>query len=223
MRVSVLLTVLLAGVSPLLADGVTLLSPKLIDHGKMRMGIVLEDTIRFVNSGTERLVIENVSATCGCTTAQNARRIVMPGDTAAIPYFFNTRGFKGVVRKQITVHLKGMASLVYTFQLQVVEEIIVEPRYYYLPGIEADPDTAYVRTVQLGNYSGGDVSILRIQTNSDQLRVYPARAVIPKGKTRTFKIRFIPSTGKDSHYTVLFHTDYAPLGEIKVPFYVTYR
>ena len=223
MQIPAALLSVLATLSAAFADDITPISPKLIDHGKMRMGIVLEDTIRFLNSGAEQLVIENVTATCGCTAAQSARRIVAPGDTAAIPYFFNTRGFKGVVRKQITVHLKGMAPLVYTFQLQVVEEIVVEPRYYYLPGIEADPDTAYVRTVQLGNYSEGDVRILRIQTNSEQLRVYPARAVIPRGKTRTFKIRFIPSPGKDSHYTILFHTDYEPLGEIKVPFYVTYR
>ncbi|MBN2415163.1 DUF1573 domain-containing protein [bacterium] len=223
MRFTILLVMLAITGPSLFADDAVSLTPALIDHGKVRMGVVVEDTIRIFNPGPAALVIGKVTATCGCTATGAGSRTVAPGDTAVIPYFFNTRGFKGVVRKQITVHIGGQDPLVYTFQLQVVEEITVEPRYHYLPGIEAHPDTSYMRTVTLGNFSDRPISITSVQTNSDQVKVYPARADIPRGESRLFKIRYIPAVRKDSHYTILFHTDYDPLPEIKVPFYVTYK
>ncbi len=199
------------------------ISPRLIDHGNIRMGTVLEDTLLFKNTGPETVFIEQVTSTCGCTAASPSRRIIAPGDTAAIPYFFETRGYSGLVRKDITVVLRDRPQLLFTFQVNVFEELDISPHYFYLPLLDFSPDTVIVRTFKVLNFSKKIISVKNIQLFTDELKVYPSEAALKPGREYTFKIHYRPAVKVSRHWTILLHTDYQPLPELKIFYYVTFR
>src|SRR5215203_4384371 len=52
-----------------------------ISLGKITEGQVVEVTWRFKNTGNKPLVIQNVTASCGCTIAEKPEQPVAPGET----------------------------------------------------------------------------------------------------------------------------------------------
>jgi hypothetical protein len=57
----------------------------------------------FVNTGAADLIIQNVTASCGCTAPQWTREPVPPGDKGFVAATFNPAGRPGSFRKYITV------------------------------------------------------------------------------------------------------------------------
>ncbi len=72
------------------------------DLGKLKKDQSVEVTFRFKNSGDKNLVIENVSASCGCTIPEKPERPFAPGEEGIIKAKFNGSG-QGTITKQITV------------------------------------------------------------------------------------------------------------------------
>jgi hypothetical protein len=75
-----------------------------ISLGKITEGQVIEVSWRFKNTGTQPLVIQNVTASCGCTIAEKPEQPVAPGGTDVIKAKFNSEGQHiGHVEKTVTV------------------------------------------------------------------------------------------------------------------------
>ncbi|OFY71104.1 MAG: hypothetical protein A3G23_14945 [Bacteroidetes bacterium RIFCSPLOWO2_12_FULL_37_12] len=62
-----------------------------------------EYTFKFVNTGTEPVVISNVKASCGCTTPSWSKEPVLPGKSGSITASYNSMGRPGKFTKNITV------------------------------------------------------------------------------------------------------------------------
>ncbi|MBQ4279695.1 MAG: DUF1573 domain-containing protein [Rikenellaceae bacterium] len=60
-------------------------------------------TFEFTNVGATPLVIENVSASCGCTTPEYTREPVLPGRKGRIRVTFDPEGRPGVFNKEVYV------------------------------------------------------------------------------------------------------------------------
>ena len=73
------------------------------NFGSIQEGTVVEHTYRFVNSGKAPLIISNVSAQCGCTVADFAKKPVAVGDSASITVKFNSKDRTGLQNKEITI------------------------------------------------------------------------------------------------------------------------
>jgi hypothetical protein len=74
------------------------------DFGDIYQGDRVEHTFKFVNTGTDPLVITNVEVTCGCTVPKGwPRDPVMPGGRGEIQVAFNSAGKYGRQNKVITV------------------------------------------------------------------------------------------------------------------------
>ena len=56
----------------------------------------------FTNEGNEPLILQNVKASCGCTTPSYTQKPVMPGQTGTIKVHYNTNNV-GAFSKTITV------------------------------------------------------------------------------------------------------------------------
>jgi hypothetical protein len=56
----------------------------------------------FVNEGNEPLILQNVKASCGCTTPSYTQKPVMPGQTGTIKVHYNTNNVGGF-SKTVTV------------------------------------------------------------------------------------------------------------------------
>ena len=74
------------------------------DFGKVPQGDVLEHLFKFTNSGNDKLVIQSVQPSCGCTGATiGDKKEFLPGETGEIKVTFNTQGREGVNSKTINV------------------------------------------------------------------------------------------------------------------------
>jgi hypothetical protein len=73
-----------------------------LDLGKQMEGKAVELSFRFKNTGTKNLVIQDVSAQCGCTIPEKPEKPFAPGETGTIKAMFNGSGH-GEIRKEVYV------------------------------------------------------------------------------------------------------------------------
>ena len=78
------------------------LDPSPLNLGKLKKDQSVEVTFHFKNSGTKNLVIEDVTAPCGCTIPEKPAQAFAPGEEGIIKAKFNGSG-SGVISKQVTV------------------------------------------------------------------------------------------------------------------------
>lgn len=70
--------------------------------GKLTAGKEVEIIWNFKNAGNKPLIIENVSASCGCTVPEKPEKPLAPGETGFIKAKFNGSG-SGIIVKQVHV------------------------------------------------------------------------------------------------------------------------
>ena len=74
------------------------------DFGDIIQGDKVHHTFRFVNTGTDPLIITNVEVTCGCTVPKGwPRDPIMPGSKGELEVLFNSSGKFGKQNKVVTV------------------------------------------------------------------------------------------------------------------------
>lgn len=76
------------------------------DFGKIPQGKPVYHTFEIVNKGDKPLKLDNVQASCGCTTPEWSRDEIAPGATAAIKVGYNAAA-EGVFDKFITITYNG--------------------------------------------------------------------------------------------------------------------
>ncbi|NEM96273.1 DUF1573 domain-containing protein [Pontibacter burrus] len=73
------------------------------DFGTVKQGEVINHTFTFTNTGKEPLIIENASASCGCTVPEWTRTPIAPGKTGEIKVEFNSTGKFGQQAPMVTI------------------------------------------------------------------------------------------------------------------------
>jgi uncharacterized protein DUF1573 len=74
------------------------------DFGDVQQGPVLEYNFEFTNMGEDKLIVKNVSTSCGCTSAIiGDKKEYMPGELGKVKVSFNTQGRTGKFEKTINV------------------------------------------------------------------------------------------------------------------------
>ena len=117
---------LILGLILIFSITVSVAQPQIVfDNKNHDFGTFEEETgpvthdFRFVNSGNEPLVLQNVRSTCGCTVPKYTREPIAPGDSGSIKVTYNPKGRPGKFSKPIyittnasgdreTLHIKGV-------------------------------------------------------------------------------------------------------------------
>ena len=73
------------------------------DFGTLAEGDTVEHSFAFTNTGEFPLIINNITASCGCTTPEWPREPVAPGEKSSVKVRFNSRGKSGEQNKTITI------------------------------------------------------------------------------------------------------------------------
>ncbi len=76
---------------------------KIHDFGTLIDGEVVTYKFKFKNTGTTDLIINNASASCGCTIPSYPKEPLKPGGESAIDVQFNSSGKVGKFDKSITI------------------------------------------------------------------------------------------------------------------------
>jgi hypothetical protein len=72
------------------------------NFGKIQQGRPATHNFEIVNIGKEPLMLENVQASCGCTTPEWSKEPIQPGATSIIKVGYNAAG-EGTFTKTITI------------------------------------------------------------------------------------------------------------------------
>ena len=88
---------------------------------KVKEGEIVEVTFRFKNTGSKPLVVDNVSASCGCTVPEKPEEPVMPGKEGLIKAKFDSHGRIGPNTKTLTVVANTNSEKMLNFSVEVVK------------------------------------------------------------------------------------------------------
>jgi hypothetical protein len=91
------------------------------DLGNVKEGPEVDISFKFKNTGNKSLIIENVTASCGCTVVEKPQQPFQPGETGSIKAKFTTDGHVGTNNKSIYViaNTKGSTSQELRFRIIV--------------------------------------------------------------------------------------------------------
>lgn len=81
------------------------------DFGTAREGDVVSHVYQFKNTGNAPLIIENASASCGCTVPEYPRNPIAPGESGKIAVKFDTKGKFGQQSKQVTIRANTQPNI----------------------------------------------------------------------------------------------------------------
>ena len=106
------------------------------DFGKIPMGKPVTHVFEFVNTGKTPFALENVHASCGCTTPEWNKNIIAPGETSKITVGYNAAA-EGPFTKPISITYNG----------NNVKQIIIKGEVYKTPATSA-PENAALKNLQ---------------------------------------------------------------------------
>jgi len=95
------------------------------NFGKIKQGVPVTHDFPFTNVGNEVLIIENATASCGCTTPQWPKAPITKGKTDKITAGFNA-ATAGPFSKEIYVKVKGVD---YPFPIYISGEVLSPEDY----------------------------------------------------------------------------------------------
>jgi hypothetical protein len=93
-----------------------------LDLGTVKEGPEVEVAFRFKNAGDKKLIIQNVSASCGCTVPETPKEPFEPGKTGTIRAKFNSKGHVGNNNKTISVSANTTGSTTTVLQFHIMVE-----------------------------------------------------------------------------------------------------
>ncbi|MEE1885229.1 DUF1573 domain-containing protein [Pedobacter flavus] len=82
---------------------VILFENEMHNFGSVAEGTKVTHTFNFKNTGKSPLIIEDASASCGCTVPEYSNNPIQPGQSGVIKVVFDTQGRAGLNDKVITV------------------------------------------------------------------------------------------------------------------------
>ena len=92
------------------AADVAKLNTETYDFGKLKQNVPSTATFVVTNIGTEPLIIEQASPTCGCTISDYTKAPIAPGKTGYIKATFNAATV-GAIHKAVTVKFAGVDDI----------------------------------------------------------------------------------------------------------------
>lgn len=101
------------------------------DFGKIPQGKPVNHTFTFINKGTEPVALENVHASCGCTTPQWTKDTIPPGGSSQIKVGFNSAA-EGDFARPITVTYNGTS----------IKQLIIKGEVWKTPVTSAPENSA---------------------------------------------------------------------------------
>ena len=201
------------------------LTPRLIDLGSIREGEKVSGQIRFVNKGDGNLFIHNVRTSCGCTVADMEDTEIASGDTGKISFTLNTRNFRGVVRKSLSLHLeyKERFTEKFTIQADVFREFDVTPAYFSFYNIPWKPDTVITDTMVFFNKSTDAIHVTKIVSGDETIEITPQHFILAAEKEKHVIMRIKPKAPMRLSKTITIESDYKEKKMISIPVYIDIR
>jgi len=106
------------------------------DFGKIPQGKPVTHVFEFKNTGTVPFALDNVQASCGCTTPEWKKDTIPPGGTSKITVGYNAQN-EGPFTKPVTITYKGSQS----------KQIIIKGEVWKTP-VTSAPENSSVNSLK---------------------------------------------------------------------------
>jgi translation initiation factor 1 (eIF-1/SUI1) len=126
-------------------------TPTKIELGQINEGNTFERVLELKNVGDEKLILEDVKASCGCTTAAVDGTVELdPGEVESIRVTFNSKGMEGQVTKQVSVYTNDPEhrQLEVNLTADVHRPVRWEPKYVMLEKTDQNAQFEQVVSIQ---------------------------------------------------------------------------
>ena len=90
------------------------------NFGSIVQGEKVQYDFKFKNTGKSPLIINDATATCGCTVPEKPTAPVKPGETGVIRVVFNSTGKMGMQDKVVTITSNGNPA---TTEVHLIGEV----------------------------------------------------------------------------------------------------
>ena len=155
------------------------------DFGTVFQMRSLEHVFKVKNAGTAKLIVNNVSSTCGCTATLLSAKELAPGTEAELKVELKTGMLEGETAKEIMVASNDPDEPVKKIQIKanVVRRLLIEPRM--------------IRFGMVRKTAGAAAWLDVKPTPGDEIKSVEARS-----STRDLRVSLEPVAGKQSEYRV---------------------
>lgn len=126
---------------------------------------VVKYTFEFTNTGNQPLILNNVRASCGCTTPSYSREPVLPGARGNVQVAFNPNGRSGPFIKQVTITSNANdPTVILRIKGNIIEgEKTIEEIYRYKMGdIRLKRRNIYIPQIEPDEVKSADVEIINV-------------------------------------------------------------
>lgn len=199
--VSVTLILLLLGQFTL-AQGKFRFNKEIHDFGNIDEGVVATYEFEFTNVGNQPILIQDISASCGCTTPYYTKEPVLPGQKGVIKVSYNSLGRPYAFTKSVTIRSNAdepIKTLMVKGYVHPKTEAKPKPN---APDLRFDKTVYHAGQLQLGqavkvsflmrNNGNKPLEIYRVTTSCTCISYELARKTLAPGETSAIEIIYTP-------------------------------
>ena len=204
------------------ASQIQFITPMEMDLGRVEAGRVIKDVIRFVNTGQEDITIRQIRTSCGCTTSEVENKIIAPGDTAAVEFSLNTRGFRGEIHKTITIEFENQDLKPQSIRLlaDCINYLDHYPSYLAFTQLIVNPDTLLHREIRLTNHFNKPITIKSVRTDIKIIDVHWPKTPVKPDESALIDVILKPSIPIRKSSRLTIETDQPDLEPVRIAVYV---
>ncbi len=85
------------------------------DFGKVKKDETLKHAFSLTNDCSETLNVKNVQTSCGCTTAEIKKKVLLPGESTELEVKVEVKGYAGEVKQYVFVYTDNLDNPVLRF------------------------------------------------------------------------------------------------------------
>jgi Protein of unknown function (DUF1573) len=158
-----------------------------IDLGAIYQGDIKMVSLSMRNSGTDTLIISDVSTSCGCTTVKKPKRDLAPFEQTNLEVQYNSTGFQGQVTKLITILSNDFLDARATVTLKALVKTELEPvdRTYNVWFGNVTIDRPEKKQISYKNVSSQPLRISGAESRSRDVTVLSGPMLLQPNETGT--------------------------------------
>ncbi len=193
------------------------------DFGNIYRGQKVSHLFTIKNEGSDTLVINNVSASCGCTAAMVSTHVIPPRGKSDLDVTFDSHSFSGQVVKIVTITSNDpeTPSEQVTIKANIVSVFELSSSYIFIQ--QAKLDSASSTSIEMKNATDKTVRVLSVEPKLDGLRAEVTKKRLKPGESTTLKASFKPTREGLATGEVSIKTDFKPQPDLSIRFTANVR
>jgi len=188
------------------------------DFGEVYTGTTVNRDLILKNTGTDTLIISDISASCGCTGTMMSNDHIMPGDSGILSISFNSKQFSGYIEKAVSMSTNDTSQghVRIGFTAKVLKWLTLEPEYLVF---HASADSAATADLAITNSGTFPIRILSASSSTDRLSFTLTRELIRAGEEARMKCTLGPGPEGLVNGTITVKTDQPKIPVFTIRFF----